>query len=33
MSTHQLIAVEGGVPVRAWVEGVPFEDGAREQVA
>ena len=33
MSTHQLIAVEGGVPVRAWVEGGPFEDGAREQVA
>ncbi|MBM4365231.1 MAG: RtcB family protein [Deltaproteobacteria bacterium] len=32
MSSHQLIAVEGGVPVRAWVDGVPFEEGARKQV-
>ncbi len=32
MSTHQLIPVEGGVPVRAWVDGVLFEDGARLQV-
>jgi tRNA-splicing ligase RtcB len=32
MSSHQLIAVEGGVPVQAWVNGVPFEEGARKQV-
>ena len=32
MSSHQFIAVEGGVPVRAWVNGVLFEDGARLQV-
>lgn len=32
MSTSQLFAVEGGVPVRAWVEGVPFEESARLQV-
>ncbi len=31
MSSHQLIVVEGGVPVRAWVNGVLFEDGARLQ--
>lgn len=30
--SHQFIAVEGGVPVRAWVDGVLFEQGARLQV-
>jgi tRNA-splicing ligase RtcB len=29
---HQVIQVEGGVPIRAWVDGVPFEPDARAQV-
>jgi tRNA-splicing ligase RtcB len=32
MSSAQLLPVEGGVPVHAWVSGVPFEEGARQQV-
>lgn len=32
MSSHQLRGVEGGVPVHAWVHGVPFEDAAVRQV-
>jgi len=31
-SRHQVIRVEGGVPIRAWVDGVPFEPDARAQV-
>lgn len=30
--THTIEHVEGGVPIRAWTEGVPFEAEAREQV-
>ncbi len=30
---YQRIETPGGVPVKAWVRGVPFEDAAREQVA
>lgn len=30
--THQVINVEGGVPIRAWTMGVPFEAEARAQV-
>jgi tRNA-splicing ligase RtcB len=29
---HQVVEVEGGVPVRAWTDGVPFEAEARAQV-
>jgi tRNA-splicing ligase RtcB len=29
---HQVVEVEGGVPVRAWTAGVPFEAEARAQV-
>jgi tRNA-splicing ligase RtcB len=29
---HQVINVEGGVPIRAWVDGVPFEADARAQL-
>jgi tRNA-splicing ligase RtcB len=29
---HQVIAVEGGLPIRAWTVGVPFEAEARAQV-
>jgi tRNA-splicing ligase RtcB len=31
-STHQVINVEGGSPIRAWTLGVPFEAEARAQV-
>jgi tRNA-splicing ligase RtcB len=30
--THEIQDVAGGVPVRSWTIGVPFEDQAREQV-
>src|SRR5512141_3329279 len=30
--THEIEDVPGGVPVRAWTRGVPFEEQAREQV-
>ncbi|HYD41520.1 MAG TPA: RtcB family protein [Anaeromyxobacter sp.] len=30
--THEIIDVPGGVPIRAWTRGVPFEEQAREQV-
>jgi tRNA-splicing ligase RtcB len=30
--THEIIDVPGGVPVRAWTSGVPFEEQARAQV-
>lgn len=30
--THEIEDVPGGVPVRAWTVGVPFEEKAREQV-
>src|SRR5690348_6664884 len=30
--THQVINVDGGVPIRAWTAGVPFEAEARAQV-
>src|SRR5712671_4051589 len=29
---HQIINVEGGVPIRAWTVGVPFEAEARAQL-
>ncbi|MFO0661119.1 MAG: RtcB family protein [Polyangiaceae bacterium] len=29
---HQLITSDGGVPIKAWVDGVPMEDGARAQL-
>ncbi len=34
MSAHNydVIEVEGGVPIKAWVRGVPFEDEARRQL-
>ena len=31
-STHQVIHVEGGAPIRAWTNGVPFEADARAQL-
>lgn len=31
-SNYELIEVEGGVPVKAWTRGVPFEDEARAQL-
>ncbi len=30
--THEILDVPGGVPVRSWTVGVPFEEKAREQV-
>ncbi len=30
--THEIFDVSGGVPVRSWTVGVPFEEKAREQV-
>jgi len=30
--SYKEIGVGGGVPIKAWVNGVPFEDGARRQV-
>ncbi len=30
--THEIENVPGGVPVRSWTVGVPFEEKAREQV-
>jgi tRNA-splicing ligase RtcB len=32
MSRYQLIEPKGGVPIKAWVRGVPFEDEARRQL-
>jgi RNA-splicing ligase RtcB len=32
MTTHQIINVEGGAPIRAWTTGVPFEAEARAQL-
>jgi tRNA-splicing ligase RtcB (3'-phosphate/5'-hydroxy nucleic acid ligase) len=29
---YELIEVEGGVPIKAWVRGVPFDERAREQL-
>ena len=29
---YEVIEVEGGVPIKAWVHGVPFDDGARQQL-
>jgi tRNA-splicing ligase RtcB len=31
-STHQVIHVDGGAPIRAWINGVPFEAEARAQL-
>jgi tRNA-splicing ligase RtcB len=31
-STHQVIQVDGGAPIRAWINGVPFEPDARAQL-
>ena len=31
-STHQVIHVDGGAPIRAWINGVPFEADARAQL-
>ena len=31
-ATHQTIHDEGAVPIKAWVEGVPLDDGARKQL-
>ena len=31
-STHQVIHVDGGAPIRAWINGVPFEPDARAQL-
>jgi tRNA-splicing ligase RtcB (3'-phosphate/5'-hydroxy nucleic acid ligase) len=31
-ASHQVFAVEGGVPIRSWTIGVPFEDEARAQL-
>jgi len=30
--THEIFDIPGGVPVRSWTVGVPFEEKAREQV-
>ena len=30
--THDIMTVPGGVPVRCWTRGVPFEDEARRQL-
>ncbi|NUP96080.1 MAG: RtcB family protein, partial [Planctomycetaceae bacterium] len=32
MSQHEVIEVEGGVPIKAWVRGVAFEESARRQL-
>src|SRR5688572_7096781 len=32
MADHELLPVAGGVPIKAWVRGVPFEEGARLQL-
>ncbi len=32
-SSHEVMAVEGGRPVKMWTRGVPVEDGARTQLA
>jgi tRNA-splicing ligase RtcB len=31
-STYNVLASEGGVPVKAWTKGVPLEDAARQQL-
>src|SRR5262245_22012024 len=31
--SYQLLPTPGGVPVKAWTRGVPFEDAARQQLA
>ena len=32
MAGYELTEVEGGVPIKSWTTGVPFEDAAREQL-
>jgi tRNA-splicing ligase RtcB len=31
-SNHETIEVGGGVPIKAWIRGVPIEDQARKQL-
>src|SRR5271163_3463752 len=30
--THEILPSDGGVPIKAWIEGVPVEEGARRQL-
>jgi tRNA-splicing ligase RtcB len=32
MSGHQVLHNEGAVPIKAWIDGVPLDDGARKQL-
>ena len=31
-TSYQVINVPGGVPIKSWTNGVPFEDAARAQL-